>query len=442
LVARETVIELPSAGIPADRGLASLGLVMQLAGTVAAAATTLVAFAGGFVWPQDPVTSMVVFLVIASCFARSLLHRKAGSGLLYARAQPLAGLRRYVVAGLVHAGVVAGVAAVLGAPGTLALALGCSLAVWPAVLAVVYRSIKPLAARIPISEDKGFEGAAILMTVFGACGLLATAAILVALLAAGPHAIEGGGAILLMCGCAMLLARSTFHLQAGVSGLRTTSIDHSVERVTRYASYGVVSGFCAAGALLLVVITRRVELEGLVAVAGVSYLLVAWPLIVRRFFNDRQFADLLAGADANLHRRAPDAGLTGLGWLLLAHAAAVAALLIPHAAGLQAAPAPIRELAALTLTPGQSPWWNVGIVVVEAWAGYELVKMSPYRTIVGILYAIAGGLVPVALAWPFDDPNAVMPIAAAVIVPAIVFVLVTRKLAPSATARFRPSRKQ
>ena len=68
----------------------------------------------------------------------------------------------------------------------------------------------------------------------------------------------------------------------------------------------------------------------LALVTGVCWMLMAWPMIIRRFFSERQFADLLAGDDAPIHRRAPDAGLTGLGWLLLAHAMFGATMLIPQ----------------------------------------------------------------------------------------------------------------
>jgi hypothetical protein len=76
--------------------------------------------------------------------------------------------------------------------------------------------------------------------------------------------------------------------------------------------------------------TSKVNVIAIVGVTGVCWVLMAWPMIIRRFFSDRQFADLLAGENASVHRRAPDAGLSGLGWLLLGAAMLTATTLIPH----------------------------------------------------------------------------------------------------------------
>src|SRR4029077_10419221 len=105
--------------------------------------------------------------------------------------------------------------------------------------------------------------------------------------------------------------------------------DRSVELANRYANFGIISSFCAGGAIMLFIMSIAFDLTGLAVICGLVWMLMAWPLIVRRFFADRQFADLLAGAEAPVHRRAPDAGLTWLGWLLIAHAVFTASFLIP-----------------------------------------------------------------------------------------------------------------
>ncbi|MDQ3366866.1 MAG: hypothetical protein M3680_15695 [Myxococcota bacterium] len=94
----------------------------------------------------------------------------------------------------------------------------------------------------------------------------------------------------------------------------------------------MISAFCAAAALLLTTMASRIELISLASVAAVGWMLMAWPLIVRRFFGDRHFADL-ASDTAAVHRRAPDAGLTTLGWLLAGHAAVQAMFVIPELVG-------------------------------------------------------------------------------------------------------------
>jgi hypothetical protein len=85
---RTEVVQLPSAGLPADHGLASLGLVMQLTGRTTGALAALAAsialldarfhhFSPWF-WPWFCFAG-------ALCFARSQLHRIAGRDLLRPR---------------------------------------------------------------------------------------------------------------------------------------------------------------------------------------------------------------------------------------------------------------------------------------------------------------------------------------------------------------------
>ena len=111
---------------------------------------------------------------------------------------------------------------------------------------------------------------------------------------------------------------------------------------------------------------------GLTLVTGVCWLLMAWPLIVRRFFADRQFADLLAGDTAPAHHRAPDAGLTWLGWFLIAERG-----LRRHGRSWSRTPrssarTPRDDEVFMSLGGAlglRSLWWNVGLVVLQAWAG-------------------------------------------------------------------------
>ena len=132
--------------------------------------------------------------------------------------------------------------------------------------------------------------------------------------------------------------------------------------------------------------SSAINVAGLAIVCGLCWMLMAWPLIVRRFFSDRQFADLLAGDDAPVHRRAPDAGLTWLGWLLIAHARS---RVVHHPADHHGTRRRWRRLGrggAMGLegmisvfgpTGLRSVWWSVGLFGLQGWAGFELVRMSP-----------------------------------------------------------------
>lgn len=449
------VVQLPAAGVPADQGLSSLGLVMQLGGTIAAIAVTPLAFAMLF-GARSPGT-LWLFLLLATCVVRSLFHRAAGTDILYGKPRadgasaPLVGLVRYIAIGLAHSVLIAVAAGgKFDAPAGVALGLGVGLAVWPALLGILLATglFSRFASKVPVAEDKGFEGAAILMTVLGLCGALIAGTMLLAIVGTGMRAMREGRVLLMSLALLMLMVRSALHVRAGLSGMRSTSIDRAVEHASQYASFGIVSAFCAGGAMLLGVMTTKLDITMLTVVSGLTWMLMAWPMIVRRFFGDRQFADLLAGEHAEIHRRAPDAGLTCLGWLLLAHAAysltfAAPALFTDHM------PSSLERLFALFDSATYSPWWTVGIHMFEIWAGYELIRMSIHHRIVVTAYGVVIVVLTLYLSWPelrgiehlkLSDPEAVaslLTVGLALVIPAAALLLVNRKLAPAATARFK-----
>lgn len=458
---QEGVVELTDAGVPADQGLSSLGMLMQLAGSVLAAYAALAGFMMLFLSRGRGGDTLWWLLLFGACITRSLFHRQAGTQLLYGAPaltveggnQRTAGIRRYIGVALLQTLLVA---AMLGGkfhiPGKLVLGIALGLAVWPVTLAALmalprFRRYKD---DLPLTEDKGFEGASILMTVLGLCGAVAAGTILLVLLDLPGKA--QGQLVLVMLAVIMLLVRSVLHVQAGLSGLRETSVDRSVELANRYSNFGVISSFCVGGAMLIFMM-QGASVIGLVVVVCLCWMLMAWPLVIRRFYSDRQFADLLAGADAPLHRRAPDAGLTGLGWLLLAHAAFSASFVLPQlflGDGRSG-----RELQQLMALGGgaaglRSIWFPVGLVMLQGWAGFELIRMSPQSRIVATVFGVVGAIVTVYINWPLiqaikhargilgqSETLMLAPLALALIIPVATIVLVNRKIAPTARARFR-----
>ena len=455
----ENVVGLVGAGVPADQGLSSLGMLMQLGGNLFAAMGALLAFAMLFALRGSGEVLWMLLVLIAGV-ARSLLHRAAGTQLLYGapgfsedgKNNRLSGIRRYIAFALMHTALVG---AMLGGKFHFELevvaGIVLGLAVWPVMLAVVlalprFRRFKD---DLPLTEDKGFEGASILMTVLGLVGVAGAGTALIVLLDL-PGRMPGQ-LVLVMLALVMLVIRSVLHVQAGLSGLRETNVDRSVELANRYANFGVISSFCGGGALLLMVMGSA-DLGGLVGVCVVSWMLMSWPLIIRRFFSDRQFADLLAGEAAPMHRRAPDAGLTGLGWLLIAAAAYSASFLFVQLfAGDDRTTREMQALLALGGAGGvRSVWFSVGMVVLQAWAGFELVRMSPQSRIIATVFGIVGAIVAVYINLPVLDAlkgargiigntEALMlgSLAMALILPVATVVLVNRKIAPTARARFR-----
>jgi hypothetical protein len=339
-------------------------------------------------------------------------------------------------------------------PSKIVLGVVLGLAVWPVTLAILMAlpRFSRFKTDLPLPEDKGFEGASILMTVLGLCGVVGAGTMLLFLLDLPGKLLTQGFGVLIALSLAMLVFRSVLHVQAGLSGLRETSLDRSVELANRYANFGVISSFCAGGALLMFFMTNAMNVLGLAVICGLCWMLMAWPLIVRRFFSDRQFADLLAGSDAPLHRRAPDAGLTGLGWLLLGHAAFSASLLLPQL--MLGDSRDGRELASLlAMSSGggmlRSMWFSVALVVLQGWAGFELIRMSPQSRAVATVFGVVGAALTIYMYWPmFEmfkhmrgiDKNQVLmfgPLALGLIIPVATVLLVNRKIAPTARARFR-----
>src|SRR5262249_17847013 len=96
----------------------------------------------------------------------------------------------------------------------------------------------------------------------------------------------------------------------------------------------------------------------------------------------------------------------------------------------------------------RSIWWNVALVVLQAWAGYELVRMSVQSKVVATAFGIAGIAISLYLYWPVLSAlrhsemlgrEVVLfgPLALNLILPVATILLIHRKIAPTARARFR-----
>ncbi|MEO6776655.1 MAG: hypothetical protein ABI467_27185 [Kofleriaceae bacterium] len=441
-------------------------MLMQLAGSVLAAYVALITFMVLFAGGSGGSQTLWIFLILGLSIGRSMLHRSAGAQLLYGdpgiEGGRMRGVQRYITFALAQSVVIAAIIKLkFDASGKAAIAIAIGLALWPGLLAGLlnlprFRRFKD---QLPLTEDKGFEGASILMTVLGLCGLIGVGAALLVLLQAGGKVMQGMNVVVVLT-LMLLVVRSVLHVQAGLSGLRETSVDHAVERANRYASFGVISSFCMGGALFLWVMSQAMNIAGLVMVSGMVWILLAWPLIIRRFFSDRQFADLLAGDHAPVHRRAPDAGLTWLGWLLIAQAALTASILLPELIlGLNGAGAgagggggrgnDLAGMLAIFSAGGvRSLWWSAGLIGLQGWAGFELVRMSPQARTIASIFGVVGAAVTVYVNLPLlqalkhggavgMNTIAFAPLALALVIPVATLLLVNRKIAPTAQARFR-----
>jgi hypothetical protein len=315
---------------------------------------------------------------------------------------------------------------------------------------------RPLRAGIPLSEDRGLEGASVVMAILGACGAVSTGAIILMLGALPSRHLQHGWGGMLVVVFALLLVRSCLHVAAGVRGMREASFDRPGELACRYASFGALSVVCVGAVLLLLAMSEQLAPEAIASVIVVCWLLASWPLIVKRFFSHRQFAELLAG-DRVLHRRAPDTGLSGLGWLLIGHAVLIAAALVlelatePRGVGLA-----LDRLLQLTSPVVGSSATDLAvaalIVALELAAAVSLLRMSRHRRVISTVYALVGGAIALTAAWPFlraagryFDVGLVIrliPLAIQIVIPAATLVVVHRSVVPTAQARYRGSARQ
>lgn len=461
------VAQLSGARLPADHGLSSLGLLMQLVGSFFLGYMALLAllpiFAGG------APGSWQLFLLGASGAVRSAFHRNAGSALLYGSATgPLRAVRTYAWVGLAETAlwVLVLTKSQFGLSMELTLPIAGMLAAWPITLLIVASrpSIKAIAEdEVPQSEDMGFEGAAVLMSILGVMGALLSGVVVYALLKAQIWSSSGGVIGVLFLGVfIMLLVRSVFHARAGIQGTTGLDADGASESAAKYYSFGVVSSVVVGGALLVQMMMSTIHPISLLMVGVVVFWLLIWPLALRRFYTERNFSVLLAGSEAPNYRRSPDAGMTALGWLLVMMGGYQLGNLLPSVllgdggnalggalAGLGSgmSPADMAEAA------GRSMWWNVGLGAVQLWAGIELVRMTDRYRLAANIYGVVGSAVTVYVYWPmlegmsgafgrlgggagamFEAFGFSM-LAIFLVIPVAAVLLANRKLTPQATAR-------
>jgi hypothetical protein len=382
--------------VPADHGLGSLGLLMQLGGSLGMAAAAAVAVPAAMYGDR---ASSVLFFFALLYGVRAAFHRVAGNAVLYGTGgHPRRSVITYLCVAACHS-VVTLLLLRRYVDDALLLRIGGLLLAWPAVLLACVWLPRPgrlLARAVPPAEDHGFEGASVLMTVLGSAGL-ACAVLILAILVEIPALpglpAEGGAGLarlLALAACGLCVLRAVVHLRAGVHGATGAGFDAHQARAARY---GAVGSSTATGVALLLAGAIAVSTGNLaiVFIAGICAreVLGAWPAILRRLHAERGFDVYLAGDRAPAFRRAPDAGLMALGWLLVALGApALAQCLVAMPAGAQAA-WPV-EPGMLSLGDG---WRTLLMAGLQVWAGVALLRASARaRRVVAVYAMVAVGL--------------------------------------------------
>lgn len=455
--AGEEPVNTLGGGVPADQGLSGLGLLMQFSGGWMAMAAVIAAVTALSGLTSRAIGSGELFMIAALSGARSLLHYSAGTALLYRTSKlfftPVIGIRRYIAAAWIHSFLIAVVMqACLGVSTSTAIGVGIGLALWPSVLAVMVLLPGCRWSRIEISiaEDRGFEGMAIYNALFGIAGasiVSAAMAFVMAEMYDGRLEALGGLELLAM---AALVVRSVLQVCSGLFGLRATSTDRAITALRRYFTFAVI-GAASCMLPMLFLSVAALWFSGVLIAAGCACLLLVWPWAMRRFIAERQLWEFVSQKECVGWKRSPDGGLTWLGWLLIGLASVTASVFVIQGFAVGRIGYGDAELAGpdgLTMN-----WvrWAVPFVVLQAWAGFELVRMSQRARAVSTAFGIAascsalylwGSLIELTSAYyhGLGIAVSVAVLGFALAVPVGTCLLVRRKLPvspPTATARFR-----
>jgi hypothetical protein len=255
-----------------------------------------------------------------------------------------------------------------------------------------------------------------------------------------------------------LLIRSLLHLAAGLRGVSGAGTLSATDATNRYTSFAVISSVIIGGLMFIMLMMAARDLVALIAVGLFIYLLLIWPTALRRFFTERNFAVMLAGSEAPLHRRAPDAGLTALGWLLMAVSVVSLATSVPQALlGIDSSEMLALLVRSAAVAEGDladvgNAWWNVAVAALQLWAAIELVRMTDRHRLAASIYGVIATLTTVYFSFPImkslfssaigklGDPSVVFPyawLATTLVIPIGTLLLVNRKLTPQARASVR-----
>lgn len=406
---------------PSDSGLSGLGLIMQLVGGLMTAVFGTYGFMGLIVVLQAggrmPGSAILFMLAtLGTSIARSVCHSLAGSRLCYGGpGTPASAMKRYYVMAFVQTGVIALGLLANEVPGRFVLGLIVLLLAWPVTLIFLANpKIREFGDAVPMADDKGFAGASILMLIFGAIGIGIGAMLVLGWTEMGPFKTRPIG-LGFLAASVMLTVRSGFHIRAGLKGSSATLMADTAAAAEKYANFGTIAAIVTGGAILVAGFAESGGRGGganilvvLAAVAMLTWVLLIWPMAIKKFFGDRQFATLMEGQSA---QASSDRGLPALGWLLVAFGAfAVAQLLANFLFGdmgegrsMRRSGNPMSEFTEILGSTGGNKWLGLVAAGVQLWAGVELVLMTSRYKIAGIVYGVVAGGIAVYTYLPMID---------------------------------------
>lgn len=375
--------------VPADKGLTGLGLVMQLAGSIFLAYGAFLALAP-VLGNGSSKEGIVPFFIGVASIVRSGYHRTAGTALLYGAPKgAVRAVRSYVVVGIVHS---AGVFFLMQGedyPSKFTFGILAVLLAWPLALGAVFATKRYRGwHNPPKAEDMGFESAAVLMLLFGLLGVLVSGIVLLSMLLSSRYELDDIPSILWLAIVTMLVTRSVLHVRAGLSGIQGQAMGATTQRANQYISLSITISIIlgALSVLEMMMTAPGINLGALIVAALATYLLLTWPLALRRFFTDRNFAMLLD--EEASPQRAPDAGLTALGWLLFATGVVSLATAFAIVSGHAGQDSLVLITAVIGKNHAHSMWWSVALSALQVLAGFELIRMGTLHRILTTLFGV------------------------------------------------------
>lgn len=389
------VVENPR--LPADGGIGILGALMHAAGF----AFGLLAVAYTIVTLLPDGLPITLALVAGLSAARSAVHARVGKALVEQGPRAADGLGTYALVAGLHTAicVTLGVVSLPDAPPLFLVLVGSlALMAWPLLLLALARSgeLRRVieAARDHehkvVGEDRGLTALGILMAVGGVLLLVMCVAGVASLLISGALSL-GFFALLSLVVCGLFGVRAWFGLQAGRVAMATRDPQRFVAAFDRFHTLAFISvGLTAAITTVFLLFVGLRGLLGILIALPVFAAGLAWPRAIRHYAQQNLpevfFRDALPAV-----RRPRDAGLTGLGLVLLA--SSLFSLLGALGVAFSWLDNDFRrlfELAELDALAGYSAIGGALVTFVAGWSLFRMVdRFQPIAVVYGL---VVGGL--------------------------------------------------